>query len=249
MILTAVFIITPLALIALRGVHYLPACLADEEILFSVRLSCVTALLATVICLILAIPCAYALSRYKFKGKKILETLMLLPMSLPHLISGIALLLLFGQTRFGRILASCGLDFIFTVKGIVLAQIFVSLPYMISVLKTSFDSINPKIEFVARTLGCTAWQSFFRVTLPMSSQGLLAGTIMTWSKAIGEFGAVLLLAGATRMKTDVLPISIFLNISTGELDKAIATATILMIISLVSILIFQALGSNTPQEG
>lgn len=123
--------------------------------------------------------------------------------------------------------------------GIIIAQFFVNLPYMIRITRSAFEAINPRYEHVARTLGCTEWGAFRQVTLPLARNGLIAGLVITWAKSIGEFGAVLMLAGATQMKTETLPIALFLNMSTGDLDLAIAAAVILIVISVVSLSIFE----------
>ena len=150
--------------------------------------------------------------------------------------AGIALLLFFGTTPWGRILEEAGFAVVFTPLGIVVAQVFVNLPYLIRILRSSFVAINPRFEHVAKTLGCTEAGTFLQVTLPMARPGLVAGTIITWSKAMGEFGAVLMLAGATPMRTETLPLALFLNISTGDLNMAIAAATILILISLITLI-------------
>ncbi len=112
---------------------------------------------------------------------------------------------------------------------------------MVRVTRSAFETINPRYEYVARTLGCTEWGGAFRqVTLPLARNGLIAGLVITWSKSIGEFGAVLMLAGgATQMKTETLPIALFLNMSTGDLDLAIAASVILIVISVASLSVFE----------
>jgi molybdate transport system permease protein len=157
-------------------------------------------------------------------------------------VAGVGLLILFGTTSFGQMLEDIGLKFVFTPIGVIIAQFFVNVPYMFRILRGTFQGINPRYEHVAKTLGCSDWQTFWRVTLPMSKNGLLAGSVITWSKGIGEFGAALMLAGATRMKTETLPISLYLNMSSGELNLAIASATILIVISLVSLFVFEKFG-------
>ena len=235
------FTFAPLALIIVRGVAKIKIALQSSEIIFSIILSFKTAIISTLICLFFALPTSYGLSRYDFPFKKTIASIIYLPMSFPHLVSGIALLLIFANTSIGTFLSKLGIDFVFTVEGIIAAQIFVNMPYMVKMLKNSFDNVNSKTEFIARTLGCNKWQSFFHITLPMIKRGMISAIIMTWSRALGEFGAVMMLAGATRFRTETLPIAIFLNISTGDLDLAIAIATILIIISTASILIFEAL--------
>jgi len=216
--------------------------LASREIQFAIKLSLTTAAISTILCIAISIPAAYALARYDFFGKSVINTLMDVPLALPPLVAGVGLLILFGTTSFGKTLAETGLVFVFTPLGIIIAQFFVNVPFMFRILRGTFQGINPRYEHVAETLGCTEAQAFWRVTLPMSKNGLMAGSVITWSKGIGEFGAALMVAGATRMKTETLPISLYLNMSCGELNLAIASATILIIISLVSLFIFERYG-------
>jgi len=224
-----------LGLVLYSPLPILLASLANPEIQFAILLSLVTSVISTLICIAIAIPVAYALARYTFPGKAIASLVLTLPLTLPPLVAGIALLLFFGTTPWGRALESAGFGVIFTPLGIVVAEVFVNLPYMVRILRSSFAAINPRFEHVARTLGCTETGAFFRVTLPMARPGLLAGTVITWSKAMGEFGAVLMLAGATTMRTETLPIALYLNISTGDVDLAVAAATLLILISLVAL--------------
>jgi molybdate transport system permease protein len=209
--------------------------LASPEIQFAILLSLVTSVISTVICIALAIPVAYALARYEFFGKRVATLALTLPLTLPPLVAGIALLLFFGTTPWGKALDQAGFAVIFTPLGIIVAEVFVNIPYMIRILRSAFSSINPRYEYVAKTLGCTDTGAFFQVTLPMARHGLLAGAVITWSKAMGEFGAVLMVAGATTMRTETLPIALYLNISTGDLNLAVAAATILILISLITL--------------
>ncbi|MCK9581642.1 MAG: ABC transporter permease [Methanoregula sp.] len=213
--------------------------LANHEIQFAVMLSLVTSVLSTLICIAIAIPVAYALARYEFFGKRVTTLALTLPLTLPPLVAGIALLLFFGTTPWGKALEAAGFAVIFTPLGIIVAEVFVNIPYMIRILRSAFSTINPRYEHVAKTLGCTDTGAFCKVTLPMARHGLLAGAVITWSKAMGEFGAVLMVAGATTMKTETLPIALYLNISTGDLDLAVAAATILILISLITLCVVE----------
>ncbi|MEG0642203.1 MAG: ABC transporter permease [Clostridium sp.] len=237
--LSLILIITPLTLLMVRGVFFINNCIVSKEVLFSIKLSLQTSIVSTIICMIFSIPTAYGLSRIKFKGNKIVMLILYLPMSLPHIISGIALLLVCGDSLIGRFLQNIGLDFVFTVKGIILAQVFVNLSFSIKILKTAIDKSSFKLEFVARTLGCSKVRTFQRVALPLIRRDILTAAIMTFSRALGEFGAIMILVGTTRMKTEVMPTAVFLNVSTGDMDTAIGVATILIIISLISMAIFE----------
>ena len=215
------------------------ATLRSEEIQFAIGLSLKTSVASTVLCILVAVPAAYALARYDFPGKSLVSAILDMPLSLPPLVAGIGLLLFFGASMPGKELAEFGLVFVFTPAGIVIAQFFVNVPFMLRIMRSTFEGISPRYEHVAKTLGCTDAQAILRVTLPMASNGLLAGSVITWSKGIGEFGAVLMLAGATRMRTETLPISLFLNMSCGRLDEAISAVTILILVSVVSLCVFE----------
>ncbi len=239
------FIILAISMILIRGVPNLGESLMTPEIRFSIELSLFTSLVSTLLCILFAIPISYGVVRTEFIGKRIVNTILDIPIALPPIVSGVALLLLFGNTPFGHFLADLGFKFTFTVKGIILAQFFVNVPYMIRILKSTISDIDPRIEFVSRTLGCNKIQSFFKVTLPLAKNGLVASIVITWARSLGEFGAALMLAGATRMKTETLPVSLFLNMSCGDLKLGLAAASILIIISIVSLLIFETLGGKT----
>ncbi len=216
----------------------------SKEIQFAIKLSLLTSIISTFLCIIISVPASYALARYKFIGKNFINTILDIPLALPPLVAGVGLLLLFGTTSFGKALSSIGINFVFTTLGIIVAQFFVNISFMLRIMRSTFEGINPRYEYVAKTLGCSDTQVFWKVSLPMSKAGLLAGSIITWSKAIGEFGAALMVAGATRMKTETLPISLYLNMSCGELNLAISVATILIIVSIVSLFVFEKYGGT-----
>lgn len=242
MLVLFAFVFSALANIVWQGMAGLAQSIASEEIRFAIRLSLFTSVTSTLICIIFAIPVAYGLERLNFPGRGLFSVLMDIPLSLPPLVCGVALLLLFGTTAFGQALAEHGLRFIFSVNGIIVAQFFIITPYMIRVLKSTIADINPRLEFVARTLGCTQWQAFCRVTLPLAKNGIIAGLVISCARAIGEFGCTLMLAGATRMVTETLPVALFLNMSIGNMEMVTASATCLIIISLVSLSIFEIVG-------
>jgi len=243
-ILLVILITASVSLIFIRGIPGFQTSLQSAEIIFAIKLSLYTSLISTFLCILTAIPVAYYLARVKSRFAFVINTVLDIPLALPPIVSGVALLLLFGTTEFGRHLASMGLQFVFTVKGIILAQYFVNVPYMVKVIYTAFSSVSTRMEFVARSLGYNQLETFIKITLPLARHGIMAAVIITWAKALGEFGAALMLAGATRLKTETLPLSLFLNMSTGELNLAMAAAAILIVISVASLLVFEALGSR-----
>ncbi|KPI51369.1 molybdate ABC transporter permease [Clostridioides difficile] len=239
-VIVFLFIVSPLFMLIIKGLSYVPICLNSMEVQYAIALSIRTSLISTIVCILLAIPTAYFLHITKLPFKKLIIQIINLPMSLPHLVSGIALLLLFGRMGLGDFIYKIlKLDFVFTKQGIVLAQVFVNLPLTIKILHTSLNESNEKMVFVARTLGCNSWEAFRFIILPNLKIGIISATVMTWSRALGEFGAVAMIAGSTRMKTEIIPTSIYLNMSTGDIDIAVGIAVILIFISLTCLMFFE----------
>jgi molybdate transport system permease protein len=210
--------------------------LRANDTLFAIKLTLITASLATLLALVLAVPASYALSKVEFYGKSVVDTFLDLPIVISPVALG-AILLIFFNSSLGRFIESFGIKFVFEVPGIVLAQFTVITALAIRLMKATFDSMGTRYEIVARTLGCNKWQAFFKVTLPLAKNGLLAAGIIAWARAVGEFGATITLVGATTMKTETLPIAIYLNLATADIEKAMAIIIIILGISL-STLIF-----------
>lgn len=204
--------------------------LLSEEIQFAIKLSLITATLATIFSVAIALPAAYAISRTDFPGKDVLDTILDLPIVISPIALGAALLVFF-NTPVGKAVENRGAIFVFTMPGIILAQFTVVSALAIRLMKSTFDGIGTRYEDVARTLGCSKWEAFYKVTLPLAKNGLIAATILTWARAIGEFGATVTLAGAMRMKTETLPVAIFLKLASADVEGAVAIIFILIGIS------------------
>jgi len=213
---------------------------ASQEVLFAIRLSFLTATVATAIAVLFAIPTSYAISRAEFWGKSAVDTLLDIPIVVSPVALGSALLIFF-NTSAGSFVEAHFVRFVFEVPGIVLAQFVVVSALAIRLMKSTFDSIGGRYEMVARTLGCSKWQAFFRVTLPIAKNGLIAATIIAWARAVGEYGATITLAGATEMKTETLPIAIYLSIASADVDKAVAVILILIGMSVGSLIALRRL--------
>jgi len=169
--------------------------LLQQDVYTSILLTIYAAFIATLVGLFLGVPLAYILARRSFWGKGFLESLIDIPIVIPHSAAGIALLFVFGQQfLFGRIFHSLGIDFVNTVAGVVIAMMFVSLPFLIDSAKDGFRGVDVRLEKVARTLGASAWQSFFRVSLPLAWRNIFSGSVMMWARGMSEFGAILILA-------------------------------------------------------
>jgi molybdate transport system permease protein len=216
--------------------------LFSAEILFAIRLSLVTATITTVISILIAVPAAYAISKSKFPGKDIIDSLLDLPIVISPVALGAALLIFF-STPLGAAINE-NVTFVFAIPGIILAQFTVVCALAIRLLKSTFDGIDIRYEQVGRTLGCSKIEVFFRVILPLARNGLIAASILTWARAIGEFGATVTLVGATAMKTETLPIAISLSLASADIKKAIAVIFILVTIALVALLVIRKLGSK-----
>jgi molybdate transport system permease protein len=217
--------------------------LVSAEIIFALKLTAITTSITTALAVIIGIPAAYSLSRYRFPLHALIDTIIDLPIVLPPLVAGIALLVFF-QTSIGQWIEAHIMPFVFTTQGIVLAQFVPAASFCVRSLKAAFDSVDPRLEQVARTLGCTERQAFWRVTLPLARNGLVAGGIMTWARAAGEFGPILMFCGATRFKTEVLSIAVFLNMSIGKVEMALSVTMILVLLATVALLAFRKLGGR-----
>lgn len=210
------------------------------EFRFAVGFTLWTTMLATLIAALVSLPCGYVLSRYRFPGRVVIDTLLDVPIVLPPLVSGVALLILFGPIL-GDTLSRMGMEIVFSTAGVVVAQWFIATPFAIKTFKYAFDSIDPRLEKVARTLGYSPRQVFFRVTMPLAKNGIIGGLTMTWARTLGEFGATAMLAGITRLKTETLSVAIFLNMSIGDVQFAIATAIIMLLVAVILLIVFKSL--------
>lgn len=230
--LVVIFIMANLLMIFIEGIPHIKEAILSKEVQFSMKMSITTATISTIIVMFFAIPSGYILERRDFTGKRLMSMVLEIPLSLPYLVLGVCLLTLFASD-FGKTLRKLGFPVVFNRNGIVLAQLLVNLPFAISMVRNTINEIDPKLEFIARKLGASNWYVFYSIVLSMSKQSLLSIGLVSWSRAMGEFGATLMLVGVTRMKTETLPGSIYLNISTGNNELAMATAILLLIIALL----------------
>ncbi len=208
--------------------------LFSERSFFSVRLSLMAATVATALAMLLAIPAAYALSRYEFAGKQATETVLEFPIIVSPAALG-AIILIFFNNPLGEWIQENLMYFVFTFAGIVLAQFVTVLGLAVRMLKAAFDEVPVELETVARTLGASARHGFFSVTLPLAKNGLIAALILTWAKALGEFGATLMVAGSMAMRTETLPVAIFLRLSSADIEGTVALILILVAIGLAAL--------------
>ncbi len=208
----------------------LRATVDDPEVLSSIFLTLRASLYATLICAVAGIPLAYLLARWDFPAKSLVQGIVDLPVMIPHTAMGIALLMVYGRKfLLGTFLGKLGLFFVGTEAGISLAMAYVSLPLLVNAARDGFLAVDPKLERVARTLGASAWQTFFRITLPLSWRTILSGAIMMWARGISEFGAVIILT-YNPMTT---PILIYERFEAYGLKYARPVAVLLIVLCLI----------------
>ncbi len=195
---------------------------ADLQIVaFTVQM----ALLATAVVLVPGVAAALLLARYRGAGRGALDTLLSLPLVLPPTAVGLALLDLLGRSRLlGRWLAASGVEVVFTWKAVVISTAVMSFPLLVRQARTAFEEVDPRLVGLARTLGCGPVSAFFRVTLPLARRGVLAGTVLAFSRALGEFGATILVAGNIPGRTQTLALAIFQEVQAGRDERAAVLA-------------------------
>jgi molybdate transport system permease protein len=212
----------------------LPSRLAEPAVLAALRLSLVTATLATVVCLALGVPLAWLLARVDFPGRRIVRALVTVPLVLPPVVGGVALLLVFGRRGLvGSWLDSTfGITLPFTTAGVVVAEAFVAMPFLVIAVEGALRGADTRYEEAAATLGAGRWTTFTRVTLPLVAPGIAAGGVLCWARALGEFGATITFAGNYPGRTQTMPLAVYLALET-DLQSAIVLSLILLVVSVV----------------
>ncbi|MDY6907093.1 MAG: ABC transporter permease [Chloroflexota bacterium] len=238
-ILMLLFILAPLVKTATSSsLGILWDTLLDPEVYSSILLTICAALIATAVGLLLGIPLSYLLARHDFRGKRFLEGLIDVPIVIPHSAAGIALLFVFGRQFFmGKLFGSIGITFVDALAGVVIAMMFVSVPFLIDSARDGFKAVDVRLEKVARTLGASPWRVFFRVSLPLAWRSIFSGSVMMWARGVSEFGAVLILAYHVPFMGEhpvVAPILVADRFNQFGLDYARPVAVLVILISLVT---------------
>jgi molybdate transport system permease protein len=208
--------------------------LRDPVVRDALRLSLVCSLGATALAFVLGLPLAWMLARTRLRGRRLVRALVLLPMVLPPVVGGVALLLAFGRRGLvGQYLDQWfGIRLPFTTGGAILAEAFVAMPFFVIVVEAGLRSLDTRYEEAASTLGARRFTTFRRVVLPLIAPSLVAGAALTWARALGEFGATILFAGNLQAETQTMPLAIFTELQTN-LGGAIALSLVLLAISVV----------------
>ena len=222
--------------------QHLWAALDSREIRYSIGLSLVTCTASALLALLLAVPVGYLLSRGRFPAKEWLDAALDIPIVLPPMVVGLCLLIFF-QTPAGQMIESV-IPFTYTVAGVVLAQFVIGAAFAVRTMRGVFDHLSSRPEDVAMTLGCSRGQAVWLVTLPAARRGMFAAFSIAWARSLGEFGPILVFAGATRMKTEVLPTSVFIELSVGHLEGAVAVSLLMVALALVVLVTVRLVGAK-----
>jgi molybdate transport system permease protein len=229
------FLVLPLAGLVIRAPwSTLVEQLSTAEVGEALRLSLVCATSATVICLVLGVPLAWMLARTEVPGRRIARALVTVPLVLPPVVGGVALLLVFGRRGLvGQYLDSWfGFSLPFTTAGVVVAEAFVAMPFLIIAVEGALRGADPRFEEAAATLGASRWMAFRRVTLPTVAPGIAAGAVLCWARALGEFGATITFAGNYPGTTQTMPLAVYLALERDP-ESATVLSLLLLVVSVV----------------
>jgi len=245
--LAALFFVFPLiGLVTGAPWGHVGSVITSKSSLDAIQLSIIASLSSTVLALAFGFPLAWLLARGQFRGKALVRGLTTLPMVLPPVVGGIALLLAYGRKGIiGEPLnKATGISLPFTLAGVIVAESFVAMPFFVITVESGLRAMNRRLEDAARSLGASRGTVFRRVTLPLIWPSLVAGTVLTWSRALGEFGATITFAGNLPGKTQTVPLAVYISQSSGKMDEAIALSLVLVVVSLV-VMIFTRGRSRT----
>jgi len=249
-ILSSVYLILIMAMLIADATYTTPEhllhALASPEIRFSVRLSLISCTLTTLLSLWVSVPTAYLMSRFRFPGRRIMDAILDIPIVLPPLVVGISLLILF-QTPAGKMIERF-IPITYALPSVVIAQFAVACAFSVRTMLVTFDQISPRRELVALTLGCNRSGAFWRIAFPEARRGMLTAATLAWARSLGEFGPILVFSGATRFRTEVLPTTVFLELSVGNLEAAVAVSLLMIIAALTVLGIARVFGLRAPLE-
>jgi len=229
-------IIMPLVAIfvfaARGGLGAFLATMAEPDVQFALRFSLLIAFATAAVNLVVGTFTAYVLTKHEFRGREALTILVSLPVAMPRVVVGSSLLLLWGPIGLiGRFLDPLGLQPMFAPAGILLAHLFITLPYMVSSVRPVLEELEGTYEEAAYTMGASRWKTFFYVILPALRGGLFSGSLLTFAHSLGEFGATIMVSGNLRLRTQTAPLYIFAQFEAGEIEAANAVAALLATIS------------------
>ena len=268
-ILSGVYVLMIVAMLVAEATFTTPdhisQALQSEDIRYSIKLSLFSCFATTILSLWVAVPIGYLMSRHQFRGKVLVDAVLDIPIVLPPLVIGLCLLILF-QTDIGHAMESAykstigwavtqmshlagrenppsgWMGITYQIPAVILAQFMVAAAFSVRTMRVAFDQIERRYEDVALTLGCSRGQAFWRVVFPQSFRGMLAAGTLAWARSLGEFGPILIFAGATRGKTEVLSTTVFLELTIGNIEGAVAASMIMVTAAVLVLIIARVFG-------
>jgi molybdate transport system permease protein len=234
--------------IAFTSPKHFSAALSKPEIQRAIQLTIISCSISALLSIWVATPLGYLLSRFSFRGRWLIDTIIDIPVVLPPLVIGLSLLILFhlpvGGTNLERLMQGFGLRVTYAEPAVVLAQFSVACAFAVQTMRVTFDQIDPRSEQVAMTLGCRRSRAFLEIALPQAWRGIVAALTIAWARALGEFGPILVFAGATRMRTEVLSTTVFLELSVGQLEAAVAVSLLMVLAAMVVLGVVRLVGTK-----
>ena len=234
----AIIVLMFLADLAFTDKESILSALREPEIRYSIKLSLLSCTISTVLSIWVAVPIGYLMSRFQFGGKSMVDAILDIPIVLPPLVIGISLLILFNYPPFEWVSDQV----VFEIPAVIIAQFMVACAFAVRTMRVTFDQIPTRFEDVAMTLGCNRSQAFWKVILPQARHGVLAAATLAWARSLGEFGPILVFAGSTRMRTEVLPTSVYLEMQAGNTKGMLAVALIMVAAAAVVLVAARLLG-------
>jgi molybdate transport system permease protein len=216
------------------------AVLGKREIQYSIKLSLISCTITSILSLWVAVPLGYLLSRHRFLGRNLLDAVLDIPIVLPPLVVGLSLLILFQFPPFSWVARSI----VYQVPAVILAQFAVACAFAVRTMRATFDQIDARREQVALTLGCSRAQAFGMVVLPEAWRGIITAGTLAWARSLGEFGPLLVFAGATRNKTEVLSTTVYLEFSVGDLGAGVAVSLIMIAAAVIVLVVARQWGTR-----
>ena len=214
--------------------------LGSHEALMALRLSLVTSVAATAVAVVFGVPLAWVQATIPYRGRRLVRALTTLPMVLPPVVGGTALLLALGRRGIaGPALARVGVHLPFSTAGAIAAEAFVAMPFLVLTVEAALASADRSFEDAARTLGANRLTVFRRVTLPLIKPSLIAGSVLCWARALGEFGATITFAGNLSGRTQTLPLFVYVKLESGDTDAAIVLSLVLLGVSLAVLVLLR----------
>jgi molybdate transport system permease protein len=212
--------------------------LTDDGLRSSIILTLFSCTVTAILSILFAVPTGYLLSRYNFRGKTLVDAILDIPIVLPPLVIGLSLLILFNQMPTKEHSLEKGLNFLgievtYQVSAVILAQFSVACAFAVRTMRTTFDQISPRTEQVAQTLGCSRGRAFFTIVIPESWRGISTAGTLAWTRAMGEFGPILVFAGTMEGRTEVLSSTVFLEITAGNLEGAVIVSILMVTIAML----------------